>query len=55
MTSEGYEEDDFKLTVACDVFDVNRIDIFDVKHPEEDIMSITHAKLAKGDDLKVKI
>ena len=24
-------------------------------HPDENIMSITHAKLAKGDDLKVKI
>ena len=39
ITSKGFEkEDDFKLMLACDVLDVNRVDIFDVMHPSENIM-----------------
>jgi hypothetical protein len=48
MTSEGCAEGDFKLFIAADVFDVNRIDIFDVMHEDGDMMSITHAKPAEG-------
>ena len=55
MTSEGCVEGDFKLFIAADVYDVNRIDIFDVMHEDGDMMQITHSKAAKGDDLKIFI
>ena len=55
MTSEGYNNGEFKLMLACDVHDVNRVDVFDVMHTDEEMMMITHASLAKGGDLKVFI
>lgn len=55
MTSEGCAEGDFKLFVACDVFDVNRIDIFDVMHADGDMMQITHSKPSEGDALRIFI
>lgn len=55
MTSEGCREGDFKLFIACDVYDVNRIDIFDVMHEDGDMMSITHSKAAAGQELKIFI
>lgn len=52
MTSEGCKEGDFKLYVACDVYDVNRIDIFDDRHKETgEIWSITHAMIADTNNL----